>query len=449
MDNSLIDRLFSLRRFGIKPGLERIEFLLDKIGSPHHRLSSFHIAGTNGKGSVSSIIASVLREAGYKVGLYTSPHIFSFNERIRINGKPIPNNDLEPKLVKMMEIGKEIDATFFEISTAIAFDYFYENKVDFVVLETGLGGRFDATNVIPHPVLSIITRIDFDHEQYLGQTIEEITREKAGIIKTPHTAIVGPNDFSIYSIIFDCVSQNDKILLAEFLIELVESHYSTITKFPVMVVSIQTLHNKFNKLVTTLLGDHQVENLITSLVAIETVQIPLRITNEHIYNGLVNLIQNSGLRGRIEYLQTNPSFVVDVAHNPNAIEATTKTLEQIEPNTKWNVIFSAMKDKNISAMLKSLIPIAKRFLLPNLFFDRAEKNTRIGEILNEELHKVEFGTKPEILFFDTPKEALKHSIEFYEPTLSIGSFYLLGEIAEDLKKTFNWDIELSGTNLQI
>lgn len=449
MDKLLIENLFSLRRFGMKPGLERINFILEKLNSPQNSLRVIHIAGTNGKGSVAAILASALKEAGYKVGLYTSPHIFSFNERIRINGIPITNEELEPKLKKIIEIGKVVEATFFEITTAIALDYFNDEKVDYVVLETGLGGKYDATNVIPHPVMTVLTRIDFDHEDYLGKTIEEIVVEKAGIIKHPHPAIVGPNDYSVYSAIFNSVSQNVHILLAEYLTQFVDASYSRFTKIPVMVVSINTFYNKFNNLISPLLGYHQVENLITALVAIETIQIPLRISEQDIFNGLLNLIPNSGLHGRLEFLQDEPAFVIDVAHNPNATQMIVKTLREIAPENEWNIIFSAMKDKNIRGMLKFLIPIAKRFLIPNLAFDRAEKNTNIQIMLEEVLQGNGFSEKPDILLFETPHEALSYSMKISEPTLVTGSFYLLGELVLNLKIAFKWNFDTTGENLQI
>ncbi|MGQ9820024.1 MAG: bifunctional folylpolyglutamate synthase/dihydrofolate synthase, partial [Candidatus Kapaibacteriales bacterium] len=448
-DKLLIEKLFSLRRFGIKPGLERINYILGKLNSPQNHLQVIHIAGTNGKGSVAAILASVLKEAGYKVGLYTSPHIFSYNERIRINGIPIPDCELEPKIEKVLEIGKEVEATFFEITTAIALDYFNHSKVDYVVLETGMGGRYDATNIILHPIISILTRIDLDHQEYLGKTIEEISTEKAGIIKHGHLSIIAPNDYKVYSAIFRSVPQKDQILLAEYLTKFVDASYSKLTKFPVMVVSIDTFYNKYRNLITLLIGYHQVENIITSLVAIETFQIPLRISEEHIYNGLLNLIPNTGLHCRIEFLQADPPFVVDVAHNPNAIQMTVKTLREIYPDDEWNIIFSAMKDKNIKGMLKSLLPIAKRFLIPNLTFDRAERNNNIHNMLEEVLQENGSSKKPEIMLFETPNKALSYSIKFSEPTLVIGSFYLLSELVLDLKHIFDWYFDTSGVNQQI
>lgn len=449
MDKSLIEKLFSLRRFGMKPGLERIKFILEKLNSPQNSLQVIHIAGTNGKGSVAAILASVLKEAGYKVGLYTSPHIFSFNERIRINGAAISDEELEPKVKDILEIGKEVEATFFEITTAIAFDYFNDAKVDYVVLETGLGGKYDATNVIQNPIISVLTRIDYDHEEYLGKTIEEITAEKAAIIKHTHPAIIGPNEYSVYSAIFNSVSQKDHILLAEYLTQFIDTSYSRITKIPFMVASIDTFHNKFKNLITPLLGFHQIENLITAIIAIETIQIPLRISEQNIFDGLLNLVPNSGLHCRLEFLQAEPAFVIDVAHNPNAIQMTVKTLREIAPENEWNIIFSAMKDKNIRGMLKPLIPIAKRFFFPNLSFDRAEKNNNIHSMLQNELQNSGFSKNPEILLFETPNEALGYSLKLSEPTLVIGSFYLIGELVLDLIKAFNWNFEISGENFQI
>ncbi|MBI3259291.1 MAG: bifunctional folylpolyglutamate synthase/dihydrofolate synthase, partial [Ignavibacteriae bacterium] len=186
--SEILTRLFSLHRFGIKPGLERTLSLLELLENPHTKFPSIHVAGTNGKGSTSSMLAAILTAAGYKTGLYTSPHIREFNERIRINGVPISDVDIARFAVPLLDESEKASTTFFEITTVMAFAYFAEQKVDIAIIETGLGGRLDSTNVIL-PEVSIITSIDLDHTQYLGLTLESITGEKAAIIK-PETPVV-------------------------------------------------------------------------------------------------------------------------------------------------------------------------------------------------------------------------------------------------------------------
>ena len=178
----ILDKLFSLKRLGIKVGLDHTIQLLNRCGNPHNKLKTIHIAGTNGKGSTAAILQSILRTAGLKVGLYTSPHLVSFNERIRVNGSPISNDFIIDFMKKFNDDINEIESTFFETTTVLSLCYFYFKKVDVAIIETGLGGRLDSTNVL-NPNLSIITSIDIDHQNILGNTIEEIANEKAGIIK--------------------------------------------------------------------------------------------------------------------------------------------------------------------------------------------------------------------------------------------------------------------------
>ncbi len=196
----ILAHLFSLQRFGIKPGLERTQHLLNFLGNPQNSFPSVHIAGTNGKGSVCSMLASVFMEAGYKTALYTSPHLVRFNERIRVNIIEISDNDIIRLAEILMPEGEKIGATFFEITTAMAFRYFAEQKVNVAVIETGLGGRFDSTNVLK-PLLSVITSLDIDHTEYLGKTIKDIAFEKAGIIKENTPVIVSRNSTEAISVI--------------------------------------------------------------------------------------------------------------------------------------------------------------------------------------------------------------------------------------------------------
>ena len=186
----IINELFGRQRAGIKPGLERTLFLLEALANPHLDLQCIHIAGTNGKGTCSSLLASYYMELGSKVGLYTSPHLVEFNERIRINGVKIPSNYIVDIYLELKDKIDEIDATFFEITTVIAFKYFAENNCDICIIETGMGGRFDCTNVI-NPLISIITSISIDHKEFLGDSLEQIAFEKAGIIKENTPVILG------------------------------------------------------------------------------------------------------------------------------------------------------------------------------------------------------------------------------------------------------------------
>lgn len=449
MDDYLLNKLFNLRRFGIQPGLERIQYILDNIGNPQRKYYTIHIAGTNGKGSVASLLASILQESGYKVGLYTSPHIFSFNERIKLNGLEINDTELEPLVAKLLDIGGKVNATFFEITTAIAFEYFAQKEVDIAVIETGLGGRFDATNVIL-PLFSVITKIDLDHTEHLGNTLESVTLEKAGIAKQNRPLIVGKNQKEIYYILVKLLHSKTDILLTEFLSKPSQIEHINSQDGKLMQLSIVTPRKSYIRLTTPLLGSYQVDNISTALTAIETIAIPLGIEDEDIYKGIRNVKQNTGLYGRLEIIRLEPPIVVDVAHNPNAVAATISALNHIFPSLKWNIIFAAMKDKDIKGMLAPLIPSAKRIILPNLSFERAENNSKIRDIFQTtNLFDINKTEAPQIHLYETTTKALNFALQCNEPLLVIGSFYLLGELASDLNRQVGWKFNVANSRLVV
>ncbi|MCX7909508.1 MAG: bifunctional folylpolyglutamate synthase/dihydrofolate synthase [Ignavibacteria bacterium] len=432
MKKDLLDKLFSLRRFGIKPGLERINRILDRNGNPHQKIKVIHIAGTNGKGSVASLLASIFMEAGLKVGLYTSPHIFSFNERIKVNGIPISDNDLEPLVEKYIKFSEELNATFFEITTAIAFDYFSKVGTDVCVVETGMGGRYDATNVVD-PLLSIITRIDLDHEEYLGRTIEEIAFEKAGIIKPNRTAIVSYNDSKVYQYLQNLKANEAKLIFVE---NKVKTKVSGIEP-QMMKLQVLTEENSYS-LVTPLVGKHQIENIAATIVAIEYLQKYFNISKFAVMNGVEKVRKNSGLYGRFEIINNSPLILVDVAHNPNSVEKTVELVKEIFLETKWNTIFASMRDKNYIKMLEFLLPITKVLFLPNLKYERAERNNIVYKKSRFEFEKF-FPNGLEVVLTETSENAFQFAYKKMEPIFIIGSFYLLAELVPVLKKETYWD----------
>ncbi|MGB9770382.1 MAG: bifunctional folylpolyglutamate synthase/dihydrofolate synthase [Candidatus Kapaibacteriota bacterium] len=439
MNKDLLEKLFKLRRFGIKPGLERISTILNKMGNPQSLLKAIHIAGTNGKGSVASLLASIYKQAGYKVGLYTSPHIFSFNERIKINGKPIADNELEPLVEKYLQLASRFNATFFEITTAIAFEYFANSNTDICVIETGLGGRFDATNVID-PEISVLTKIDFDHEMYLGRTIEEITFEKAGIIKPNKKAIIAPNSKIVYQKLEELKGKSATLIFVEVF---AKGRILSI-KPNSMNLEIETLIDYYH-IDSPLIGKHQFENIATALVCVENLLDNFPIPKNAIIEGIKNVVENACIHGRFEFIRTDPPLIVDVGHNPDAISKTAELVSTILRDTKWNIIFASMSDKNYCKMLEHLYPIAKTFLLPNLEFDRAERNFKLAKCFEQ------FPESKNIRFqlFDSSFEALVFSLEQNEPTLIIGSFYLIAELVPHLVKILNWNFEITSDRLTI
>ena len=311
--------LTSKGNFYIDLGLERISSALEKLGNPQDNLKCIHVAGTNGKGSVCAVLASVLQEAGYNVGLYTSPHIFDYTERIRINGNDISKEKFAEYAQKVFSVG--IHLTEFEIHTVIMFLYFNDEKVDFVVLETGMGGRLDATNVIKQNLCSIITQIDLDHTERLGKTKEAIAYEKAGIIKKGCPVITSMG----YETIRDKADKEDSMLI--FVSPFIN---------PIFVEAL------------SLKGKHQEDNLALVLTAVQYL-FP-EITEKTILEGLRNVKHHF----RFEYFSSK-NLIVDASHNPNGIKALRENLDLYYPNQKRRFVFGCLKNKDYKQMLDILL----------------------------------------------------------------------------------------------
>ncbi len=306
---SLLDYLYGLQRFGIKLGLDHTEKLLESCGNPHEKFRSIHISGTNGKGSTAKYIASILHEAGYKTGLYTSPHLIDFNERISINGDLISNEQIASFILEFKEDISSIDSTFFETTTAMAFWHFNNNNVDVAVVETGMGGRLDSTNVLL-PDVSAIASIGMDHSNILGETLEEIAYEKAGIIKHRTPVIVSQQNEGVMDVIRKMCSVKTAPLIVP----------DTISDNNVES-GVNHFFYRNERYAVPLLGKHQCENAV---LAIETVlSFDSELGKDTIKTGLKNAIWP----GRMEKIFTNPDCFYDVAHNPQSIDATLRTIE--------------------------------------------------------------------------------------------------------------------------
>ncbi len=317
--NDAVKMLTSVGKFHISLGLNRITSILELLGNPQDKLDCIHVAGTNGKGSVCAILSSILTCAGKKVGLYTSPHLFKYTERIQICGTTISDEDFAKYVFEISHIADEnnIDLTEFEILTAVMFKYFADNTVDVVVLETGLGGRYDATNVIKRNLCSIITHVDFDHTDRLGNTIDKIAYEKAGIIKQNCPCIVFEGK-EVYRDVCDELGS--------------------------MLMVIAPFRNPEN---LALKGVHQQENLSLALTAIETVfpEIPQKIVDK----GLKNVKHP----GRFQYIEEK-NLIIDGAHNPNGAFTLKQSLDMYYPNQKRRFIFGCLRNKDYLQMLQSL-----------------------------------------------------------------------------------------------
>ncbi len=329
--NSTLEYLYSLQKFGMKFGLRNIRSLLHSVGDPYKKIKTIHIAGTNGKGSTSSMIAAVLTAAGYNVGLYTSPHLVKFNERIRINGRMISDSDIVRYTKKLKPQIQKLKATFFEATTAMAFNYFADEKVDIAVIETGLGGRLDSTNVIL-PLVSVITSIGKDHTEQLGNTLGSIAREKAGIIKSNIPVVIGAINGSAKKVIAQTAKEKKSLLIESKKLKLPSD------------IHIQ------------LKGEHQITNAKAAIAAINVVSKYFLIDKKAIREGLENTSQLTGLRARFEFIQRTPNILLDVAHNPGAIQTLVSELKKLTYK-KFVIVFAVMKDKDFRSILKQF----KRF----------------------------------------------------------------------------------------
>ena len=305
-----------------KPGLERVEQLLELLQIDPSKLAAIHIAGTNGKGSTAAYCASLLREQGFKVGLFTSPHIFDFSERIRCNGIPINSDFVIGFCKQFQDLQTTIDASFFELTFAMALRYFLQEKCDYVVIETGLGGRLDATNVIK-PKISIITNIALDHQEFLGTTLPEIAAEKAGIIKENTPVVIGEAGIETQVVFENAAAQrNAPIIFAK--------------------------HEQLDLTQIPLLG-YQRTNFACALLALE--QIGLSCSPTLQFAALENLHKHSGLFGRLQLWQEKPRIIIDVSHNPAGIAATLPLIEE-QCKGQLFIVYGAAKDKDVQEILR-------------------------------------------------------------------------------------------------
>lgn len=339
-------------KIAFKKGLDNINELCWAIGLPQWRFNTIHVAGTNGKGSVSSMLTSVLMEAGYKVGTYTSPHLVNFTERIKINGKEMSKRAVVEFVDCYDKIIEKISPSFFEVTVAMAFDYFAEEEVDIAVVEVGLGGRLDSTNII-RPELSVITNISMDHMELLGDTLDKIAFEKAGIIK-PFTPVVIGERHPETLPVFNKVSSElgAPIILADEKFKL-EKHEQI---FQQQVLDIYNVDEEVNETFhLDLMGHYQRQNVLTALTAIEVLREDVwEIEDEDIQRGLSRVRMNSGLRGRMEELYNNPRIWCDTGHNEAGVKALIQQLEEADIE-QLHIVWGMVSDKDHHAIL-ALLP---------------------------------------------------------------------------------------------
>lgn len=378
---SAVEYLFALERAGIKYDLTNITKLLKLTGNPHRNFKSIHVAGTNGKGSVSSILNSALIESGIRTGLYTSPHISDFRERILVNGKFISKKFILEFVNEMYEHIEKIKPSFFEVTTAMAFSYFSKMKAEYAVIETGLGGRLDSTNIIT-PVLSVITGISIDHTEYLGKSISSITKEKGGIIKKGIPAVAGKLTSVSKKILSEIASEkNTSVLFSD------RKNFIEITKR-----KEDGFYFKIDKDSTEyffpVIGDYQALNIATALCGLKILKENdgPDVSRQVFKKSLLNLVKNSHYKGRFELISKNPKIITDISHNLQGIKNIESNLKYFKFN-KAVIIFGMMNDKNYADCIKEL----KRLKHPVIFtkpdYKRAAEPETLFSITKKDCEK--------------------------------------------------------------
>jgi len=364
------DYLFVRRAKDMKLGLKNMQDLVDLLNHPERQFPSVHIAGTNGKGSTAAILESILRQAGYRTGLYISPHLIDMRERITIRGKCIPKKKLVAMLENMIPSIEATDASFFEIFTAMSFLYFAEQKVDIGVMETGLGGRLDATNVFL-PELCMITDIGLDHTHILGHRLETIAREKAGIFKPSIPCLVG-SEHSRVNRIFCEHAQKQNVPLT-FLKDSVQVSRITLSENG-STFDFESENHSLQNLYIRLPGEHQIKNSALALLAVEALQKKgWKIPDTAIRRGLKKVVW----RARMELLQKNPKILLDSAHNPLGMKQLVKTLKTLFTYNRLILVFGVLADKDYRKMFPQIARLADRIILTRPLNDRALEPERL------------------------------------------------------------------------
>ena len=420
-----LEALFKRTTHGIKFGLEIEQALLDKLGDPHLKIPCVHVAGTNGKGSVCAMIESVLRATGCKTGLYTSPHLVRVNERIRVNGTAIADSELQEVLNRVVGSDDALvgqgnrPSTFFELLTAMAFDYFKQCGVDIGVLETGMGGRLDATNVVV-PVVSVITRLDIEHTAYLGNTLEEIAAEKCGIIKPGRPVVSIEQDEEALVVIQRIAAERgSRLIMANesVTVRRISQAWSG------QKIKIQTANADYPQALLPLLGKHQLENGMLAVAALECMaeECGVPMDGQAVATGL----ENVRWPGRCQVLSEDPVVLLDVAHNPNGARALAGSLKELKKKKDMALIAGLLGDKDCRGFVKALAPLTKKCWAVPIHNERGMNLQDLVECFRTARVEVKGCSLAEAL-----REAKTWALENDAMVCIAGSLYLAGEVLQ-------------------
>ncbi|MCI8805265.1 MAG: bifunctional folylpolyglutamate synthase/dihydrofolate synthase [Clostridiales bacterium] len=417
-------------RFGSKQGHENFKRLMSLLGEPQKNLKIIHVAGTNGKGSTCAMIYSILLSQGYNTGLFSSPHLERYNERIALNGEYISDYDftrhIEIVKNKVFELFGETDEffSFFEIITAAAFNYFNEKNADFVVLEVGLGGRLDSTNIIENPLVCVITSISFDHMEYLGSDIFDITREKGGIIKKNSSVVLYSQQEKVYNIIKEICSEknSDLFYTDDYGINIINRSLNG------TLFNVKNNYFFYKKIFVGLCGDYQIFNACNALMAVEALKKRgIFVSDEAVFDGL----KNACIKGRMHIIMKNPLFILDGAHNIGGVESLNIFLQRLKScNKKITIIIGILKDKNYGEMIDKIT----RFC-DNVIFTEANSKRAIKSQI---LFKSGVFANKRIFIEENYKDAVELALKISDDNDSIictGSLYLVGDVLKYFNNT--------------
>ena len=421
LDESL-KKLYALRTFGIKPGLEPVRELLAGLGDPQLAFVAVHVAGTNGKGSVCALLDAVLRAAGFRVGLYTSPHLVRFNERIRVNGEAVSDEDLatlfdtlEPVVATLAGHGRQ--ATFFEFTTALAFEYFRRQRVQIAVVETGLGGRLDATNIVL-PLVSVITRIGLEHTEYLGNTIEAIAGEKAGIVKQGRPVVCGAMPDEARAAIRRVAAERNALFVDAAEVATVRRATQSLTG---QKIAVNTEGADYGTATVRLLGRHQLENVATALAAVEAIATAgrLPLTPEVVVRGL----EATRWPARLDVLGEAPPVILDGAHNPDAAHGLAVALKELFKKKPLALVWGMCTDKDAIGFSGALGGLVRVCWPVTLATDRTRPQAELARIAQSRGWEVRLAGLADAL-----AEAKAWAREQDGAVCIAGSLYLAGEV---------------------
>ncbi len=397
----IIHTIENKRRFGSLPGVVVSRKLLAAVGNPQNDLAFIHIAGTNGKGSTAAFLREILKEAGIRAGMFTSPHLIDFTERIQVDGRQIPEEDAARLGEMLLNLDLEVHPTMFDYCLAMALLYFREQGCRLVILETGLGGRLDSTNVISAPLVSVITKIGYDHTEVLGDTLDKIAAEKAGILK-PNTFMVSESQQQpAEKVLKDCCSK-------------LGISYQFVEAEKIKAVDHGFSYEGKGSYRMRMLGMHQRENAMAAVFAAEALRIyGFEITDAQISQG----IENATWNGRMELISKEPYLLIDGAHNGHGVHALAESLKELYPDEKFRFIMGVLADKDYKQMVKEILPLAESVTTVTPDSGRALQGETLAEYIRS------YG-----VFAENTEQMQEAFFQIRDKTVAFGSLYFIGEI---------------------